>query len=131
MYTTFGKPNAGKLLACLIPCLNEDRAIVSEIPGTTRDTIEDIVNIEGLQFRFIDTVGLRETNDKIEYIGVEKQEKVKKARILIYMFDQSDVTVEEILMTIKNFDRQSLITILVENKIDLRKTLKILNLIMI
>ena len=116
-----GKPNAGKS-SLLNNLLNEDRAIVSEIPGTTRDTIEDIVNIEGLQFRFIDTAGLRETNDKIEYIGVEKAiEKVKKARILIYMFDQSDVTVEEILMTIKNFDRQSLITILVENKIDLRK----------
>ena len=116
-----GKPNAGKS-SLLNTLLNEDRAIVSEIPGTTRDTIEDIVNIEGLQFRFIDTAGLRETNDKIEYIGVEKaKEKVKKARILIYMFDQSDVTVEEILMTIKNFDRQSLITILVENKIDLRK----------
>ena len=88
-----GKPNAGKS-SLLNNLLNEDRAIVSEIPGTTRDTIEDIVNIEGLQFRFIDTAGLRETNDKIEYIGVEKaKEKVKKARILIYMFDQSDVTV--------------------------------------
>ena len=117
-----GKPNAGKS-SLLNKLLNEDRAIVSEIPGTTRDTIEDIVNIEGLQFRFIDTAGLRETNDKIEYIGVEKaKEKVKKARILIYMFDQSDVTVEEIFNDHKkDFDRQSLITILVENKIDLRK----------
>ena len=116
-----GKPNAGKS-SLLNNLLNEDRAIVSEIPGTTRDTIEDIVNIEGLQFRFIDTAGLRETNDKIEYIGVEKaKEKVKKARILIYMFDQSDVTVDEILKTLKDFERKNLITILVENKIDLRK----------
>ena len=66
-----GKPNAGKS-SLLNALLNEDRAIVSSIPGTTRDAVEDTLTIDGIHFRFIDTAGLRETDDQIELIGVSK-----------------------------------------------------------
>jgi tRNA modification GTPase len=70
--------------------LNEERAIVSEIAGTTRDIIEETINIEGVIFRFIDTAGLRETTDVIEKIGVEKSyEKITTATILLYVCDGS------------------------------------------
>lgn len=82
-----GKPNAGKstLLNLL---LGHDRAIVSPIPGTTRDTIEETLNIEGIPFRIIDTAGIRETDDSIEKIGVERTlDSIRRANILIYIFD--------------------------------------------
>ena len=115
-----GKPNAGKS-SLLNALLNDDRAIVSSIPGTTRDTVEDTLSIDGINFRFIDTAGLRETDDQIELIGVAKaKEKVNKAKILIYLFDQSDISVEEVFDSIESFKRDDLIIILAENKIDLR-----------
>jgi len=85
-----GKPNAGKstLLNLL---LNEDRAIVSDIAGTTRDAIEDFVVINGIRYRFIDTAGIRETKDTIEAIGVKKSlERMKSASIVLYMFDATE-----------------------------------------
>ena len=115
-----GKPNAGKS-SLLNALLNEDRAIVSSIPGTTRDAVEDTLTIDGIQFRFIDTAGLRETDDQIELIGVAKaKEKVNKAKILIYLFDQFDISVKEVCDSIESFKREDLIIITVENKIDLR-----------
>ena len=115
-----GKPNAGKS-SLLNVLLNEDRAIVSSIPGTTRDIVEDTLSIDGINFRFIDTAGLRETDDQIELIGVAKaKEKVSKAKILIYLFDQSDISLEEVFDSIESFKREDLIIILAENKIDLR-----------
>ncbi|MCC6372834.1 MAG: tRNA uridine-5-carboxymethylaminomethyl(34) synthesis GTPase MnmE [Bacteroidia bacterium] len=82
-----GKPNAGKS-TLLNVLLEDDRAIVSEIPGTTRDTIEDEITIEGVRFRFIDTAGLRTTSDIIEQIGVNRAlEAIKKSAIIIYLFD--------------------------------------------
>lgn len=91
-----GKPNAGKSTLLNI-LLNEERAIVSDIPGTTRDVIEDEIILEGISFRFIDTAGLRETQDVIEAMGVERtRERMKKAALIIYMFDLSDTTIEEI-----------------------------------
>jgi tRNA modification GTPase len=70
--------------------LNEERAIVSEIAGTTRDVIEETINIDGIIFRFIDTAGLRETSDVIEKIGVEKSfEKITNATVLLYVCDGS------------------------------------------
>ena len=90
-----GKPNAGKS-TLLNALLKEERAIVSEIAGTTRDTIEEVMVIDGIQFRFIDTAGLRETTDTIEKIGVERSyEKIKNAAILLYLIDSSNLTEEE------------------------------------
>ena len=80
-----GKPNSGKS-SLLNALLNEEKAIVSDIEGTTRDSIEDTLIIDGLQFRFIDTAGLRETTDKIESIGVKRaMENAKKAKILLFL----------------------------------------------
>jgi tRNA modification GTPase len=86
-----GKPNAGKS-TLLNTLLNENRAIVSEIAGTTRDTIEEILNIDGILFRLIDTAGIRKhTEDTIEKIGVGKSlEKMEQADIVIYLFDVND-----------------------------------------
>lgn len=82
-----GRPNAGKS-TLLNALLNEDRAIVSEIAGTTRDTIEEVVNIDGILFRLIDTAGIRDSDDLIESIGVERsREKMREADIVLYLFD--------------------------------------------
>lgn len=90
-----GKPNAGKS-TLLNALLKEERAIVSDIAGTTRDTIEEVMVLDGIQFRFIDTAGLRETTDTIEKIGVERSyEKIKNAAILLYLIDGSFLTKKE------------------------------------
>lgn len=93
-----GKPNAGKS-TLLNALLEEERAIVSEIPGTTRDTIEDEITIDGVLFRFIDTAGIRETNDVIESIGVTKTyEKIRQSAIVIYLFDVHEITPRELAL---------------------------------
>ena len=85
--TILGAPNVGKS-TLLNALLNEDRAIVSEIAGTTRDTIEDDIIINGIHFRFIDTAGIRETKDQVEEIGIQKaMEKAKQAQIVLYLMD--------------------------------------------
>ena len=82
-----GKPNAGKS-TLLNGLLNEEKAIVSEIPGTTRDIIEDVIHIDGMGFRFIDTAGIRTTEDHVEAIGVERAHaKMKEAAVIIYLID--------------------------------------------
>ena len=91
-----GKPNAGKS-TLLNTLLNEDRAIVSEIPGTTRDVIEDEIVLGGINFRFIDTAGLRDTQDIVEAMGVERtRERMKKASLIIYIIDLTLTSVPEI-----------------------------------
>jgi len=96
-----GKPNAGKS-TLLNVLLNDDRAIVSEIPGTTRDTIEDEIVIEGVLFRFIDTAGLRNTKDVIEQIGVNKAfEVIKKSAIIIYLFDTHELSLGDLEISLK------------------------------
>jgi tRNA modification GTPase len=82
-----GQPNVGKS-TLLNALLKEEKAIVSEIAGTTRDAIEDEINIRGIGFRFIDTAGIRQTTDTIEHIGIQRTfEKMEQARILIYIMD--------------------------------------------
>lgn len=115
-----GKPNAGKS-TLLNALLKEERAIVSEIAGTTRDTIEEVLHINGTAFRFIDTAGIRETSDIIEEIGVKKaKEKIETAKILLYLYDELDSTPEEVILFIKEFYRHDLKIILLHNKIDLQ-----------
>lgn len=108
-----GVPNAGKS-SLLNALLGDDRAIVSDIPGTTRDIIEDAVEIDGVLFRFIDTAGLRETEDKIEMIGVERaKETIGKAFILLYLIDPtvSDETQREALEELKVPEGVKIITV--------------------
>ena len=92
-----GKPNAGKS-TLLNTLLNENRAIVSEIAGTTRDTIEEVINIDGILFRLIDTAGIRDdSNDIIELIGIEKsREKIERSDEVIYIFDVNTETAGEL-----------------------------------
>lgn len=99
-----GKPNVGKS-TLLNALLNDERAIVSEIPGTTRDVIEDTIVIDGISFRFIDTAGLRShTNDEIESIGIAKTyQKIEQANIILYVFDVSHSTLNEINNDISEF----------------------------
>ncbi|WP_194775567.1 tRNA uridine-5-carboxymethylaminomethyl(34) synthesis GTPase MnmE [Pararhodonellum marinum] len=113
-----GKPNAGKS-TLLNALLNEEKAIVSEIAGTTRDFIEDEINIGGVIFRFIDTAGLRETTDVIESIGVSRtQEKMKTASLILYLFDLGDTDMEEINRDILKLEALGVPFLKVANKID-------------
>jgi len=114
-----GKPNAGKS-TLLNTLLNENRAIVSEIAGTTRDTIEEVLNIDGILFRLIDTAGIREhTHDVIESIGMEKAlAKMQQADVVIYLFDVNEVSAAELQSTINEFKNKKLRYILAGNKAD-------------
>ncbi len=98
-----GKPNVGKS-TLLNAILNEDRAIVSEIPGTTRDTIEDVISLKGVTFRFIDTAGLRISEDKVENIGIERTyEKIDQAKIILYVFDVNEMKCNEVENVLDEF----------------------------
>ncbi|WP_312763112.1 tRNA uridine-5-carboxymethylaminomethyl(34) synthesis GTPase MnmE, partial [Epilithonimonas sp.] len=113
-----GKPNAGKS-TLLNALLKEERAIVSNIAGTTRDTIEEILHIKGHAFRLIDTAGLRETADEIEAIGVKKaKEKVENAEILVYLADAGTEDFSEDIEMIKSLLRDDLKLIICATKID-------------
>ena len=119
-----GKPNAGKS-TLLNSLLNEERAIVSNIAGTTRDTIEDEIIIEGIRFRFIDTAGLRETNDEIEKIGVAKaMDKIENAAIYLYLFDASKTSINDVKNDLKALPHSQK-QLVVANKIDLLDTQKL------
>ncbi|WP_374679411.1 tRNA uridine-5-carboxymethylaminomethyl(34) synthesis GTPase MnmE [Hymenobacter sp. J193] len=114
-----GKPNAGKS-TLLNALLNEERAIVSAVPGTTRDFIEDEVSIEGIRFRFVDTAGLRETTDVVESIGVERtRQRVRQAALLLYLFDLTATTPAEVAAELAELNPEGRIpTLAVGNKFD-------------
>ena len=113
-----GKPNVGKS-TLLNALLNEERAIVSEIAGTTRDTVEDEMIIGGLRFRFIDTAGIRDTVDIIEAKGVERtHEKIKQAKLIIYLVDPEQ-NVKEIETQVKYLNELDIPFLVVVNKKDL------------
>lgn len=113
-----GKTNVGKS-TLLNHLLKDDRAIVSDIHGTTRDTIEDTIDIKGVTFRFIDTAGIRQTTDEIEQIGINRTyAAIEKARIILWLID-SEPSESELQETQERIKDKSLI--IIQNKIDLGK----------
>ncbi len=116
-----GEPNVGKS-TLLNALLNEERAIVSDIAGTTRDTIEDEMVIDGIGFRFIDTAGIRETKDVVESIGIQKTfEKIEKAQLVLFLVDSTRIEISALkqeIEEIKNKYPQKTLLVLV-NKMDL------------
>ena len=113
-----GKPNAGKS-TLLNALLNEQKAIVSEIPGTTRDFIEDEIHIEGIRFRFIDTAGLRHTTDVVEAMGVARtREKLRQASLIIYLFDVNETSERELENELAEIRDLDIPYLLVGNKAD-------------
>ena len=118
-----GKPNAGKS-SLLNLILNEERAIVTDIEGTTRDTIEEFISIQGIPLKIIDTAGIRNANDEVEKIGVNKAKEIaKKSDIIIAIFDSNKkLTYEDkdILELLKNKN-----AIILLNKIDLDRKIEI------
>jgi len=114
-----GKPNAGKS-TLLNALLNEEKAIVSDIPGTTRDVIEDELFINGIRFRLIDTAGLRQATDQIEAIGIERtQQKMRDAALVVYLFDGAQTDAEELAQSLAELQQSGKPYLLVGNKADL------------
>lgn len=115
-----GAPNVGKS-TLLNVLLNEERAIVSDIAGTTRDTVEDEIVMEGIRFRFIDTAGIRDTQDTIESIGIEKTfEKIHEAKVVLYLFDAATANLREVEEDVKKLENitEAKQLIVLANKID-------------
>ena len=114
-----GKPNAGKS-TLLNALLNEDRAIISDIPGTTRDTIEEVINIDGILFRLIDTAGIHShSTDVIEALGIDKSlQKIQQADVVVYLFDVNETSPEDLARTMTGLLNQTTF-LTVANKVDL------------
>ena len=123
-----GKPNAGKS-TLLNVLLNEERAIVSDIAGTTRDTIEELININGILFRLIDTAGIRShSSDSIENIGIEKSmEKMRSADIVLYIFDVNIETNNSLAEQVAVFEKEGIKYFLAGNKADIGSEISFAN----
>jgi len=124
-----GRPNAGKS-TLLNALLNEERAIVSDIAGTTRDTIEEVLNIKGVQFRIIDTAGIREAQDTIEAVGVQRTlEKIQQSALLVYLFDVIETPPEEVQTDLQkllaSMGDRDIPYLVVANKMDLNPYTKV------
>ncbi|MCA6483735.1 MAG: tRNA uridine-5-carboxymethylaminomethyl(34) synthesis GTPase MnmE, partial [Chitinophagaceae bacterium] len=115
-----GKPNAGKS-TLLNALLNENRALVSDVAGTTRDTVEEVLNIRGILFRLIDTAGIRfNTEDVIEQMGVEKSlEKMRTAQLVVYLMDVQQLTQEILRESIAILEKERVPYLIVLNKMDI------------
>jgi tRNA modification GTPase len=115
-----GRPNAGKS-TLMNRLLNEERAIVSDIPGTTRDTIEELVNMDGILFRLIDTAGIRDASDTIERMGVERTfEKISRSALVVYLFDVTTTTPEQLQADLAQLHTQGIPVLITANKTDLQ-----------
>ena len=121
-----GRPNVGKS-TLLNRLLNEDKAIVSDIPGTTRDVVEDVITIGGFPFRFIDTAGLRDTEDEIETLGMEKTlQRINQAEIVLHVFDAGTMEKDDLMKEIDEFRQHATAEkkwIMIGNKVDQLETL--------
>jgi tRNA modification GTPase len=120
VYTVIaGRPNAGKS-TLLNALLNEERAIVSDIAGTTRDTIEELLNINGVVFRLADTAGIREAQDQIEAMGVQRtMESIDRSSLLVYVYDASAMTNNEVKADLGKLTKPGLSVLVIANKSDL------------
>ena len=119
-----GRPNAGKS-TLLNNLLNEDRSIISSKAGTTRDTIEEILNINGIDFRLVDTAGIRKSKDEIEQIGVKKTlEKISDSSIVIYIYDCSIISKKELNEDLEKYLKKEIPCLVIANKIDLLNNTK-------
>ncbi len=113
-----GKPNAGKS-TLFNQLLKEDRAIVSDIAGTTRDVIEEVIQIQGIQFRFIDTAGIREAKDTIEQIGIDKTfQKIAKSVLMLYLFDASTENIQEVIENSQSLKNDQINMLIIANHCD-------------
>ena len=119
-----GRPNAGKS-TLLNALLEEERAIVSDIPGTTRDTIEEVINVQGIQFRLIDTAGIRQATDTIEALGVQRtMEKVRQSSIVLYVFDVNTLSPKDLEGDLRQLAIPGKNLLVLANKMDLNPYIK-------
>ena len=106
-FAVVGRPNAGKS-SFINTLIGKDRYIVTDIAGTTRDAIEDELNIGGIGFRFIDTAGIRDTKDVVESIGIKKTfEKIEQAQVVIYLFDSTEMDMNDVKVELESFSINS------------------------